>query len=56
MAPSTLAACSRSSGTSDSPAISSSAMNGVVFQISARMMIAIALPWLVSGALVEPTR
>ena len=43
-APSTLAAFSRSSGTSDSPAISSSAMNAVVFHISARMMIAIAVP------------
>ena len=42
VAPSTLAAFCRSSGTSDSPAISSSAMNGVVFQTSARMMTAIA--------------
>ena len=31
-------------------------MNAVVFHISARMMIAIALPWLVSGALLGPTR
>ena len=50
-APSTFAAFSRSSGTSERPAISSSAMNGVVFQISARMMIAMAAPVLVSGAL-----
>src|SRR5215469_3933511 len=51
VAPSTLAAFSRSSGTRDSPAMSSNAMNGVVFQISARMMIAMAVPVLVNGAL-----
>jgi hypothetical protein len=38
VAPSTLAASCSSSGTSASPASSSSAMNGVVFQISARMI------------------
>ena len=42
VAPSTLAAFCRSSGTSESPASSSSPMNGVVFQISARMITAIA--------------
>ncbi len=51
VAPSTFAAFCRSSGTSDSPASSSSAMNGVVFQISARMITAIALTSDVSGAL-----
>jgi hypothetical protein len=50
VAPSTLDALSRSSGTSDSPAISSSAMNAVVFQISARMMTPIAWVVEVSGA------
>ena len=38
LAPSTFAASCSSSGTSDSPARSSSAMNGVVFQTSARMI------------------
>ena len=37
-APSTLAASCSSSGTSASPASSSSAMNGVVFQTSAMMI------------------
>ncbi len=49
-APSTWAALSRSSGTRARPASSSSAMNGVVFQISARMMMASALARSVSGA------
>ena len=49
-APSIEAALSRSSGTRASPAISSSAMNGTVFQISARMMIEIELHLPVSGA------
>ena len=53
VAPSTLAARSSSSGTSESPARSSRAMNGVVFQTSARMMTAIACHWCVSGALVD---
>ena len=38
LAPSTLAASCSSSGTSASPASSSSAMNGVVFQASVRMI------------------
>ena len=42
VAPSTFAALCRSSGTSDRPASSSSAMNGVVFQISAMMMTTMA--------------
>ena len=50
VAPSIEAALSRSSGTSARPAISSSAMNGVVFQISASMMIASELARSVSGA------
>ena len=50
VAPSTLAAFCRSSGTSARPAMSSSAMNGVVFQTSARMMTAMACTWWVSGA------
>jgi hypothetical protein len=49
-APSIEAALSRSSGTSARPAISSSAMNGVVFQISASMMIASELARSVNGA------
>ena len=51
LAPSTLAAFSKSSGTRDSPASSSRVMNGVVFQISAKMMRPMACHWLVSGAL-----
>ncbi len=51
VAPSTFAARCRSSGTRDSPASSSSPMKGVVFQISAAMMTAIALASDVSGAL-----
>src|SRR5215471_13545321 len=50
VAPSTLAAFCRSSGTRESPASSSRPMNGVVFQISARMITAIALYVEVSGA------
>ncbi len=50
VAPSIDAARSSSSGTSASPAISSSAMNGVVFQISATMMIASEPARSVSGA------
>ena len=42
VAPSTFAAFCRSSGTSESPASSSSPMNGVVFQISAMMMTTMA--------------
>ena len=42
VAPSTLAARCRSSGTSESPASSSSAMNGVVFHTSARMITPMA--------------
>ena len=49
-APSIEAALSRSSGTSARPAISSSAMNGIVFQTSARMMIQIDGQNSVSGA------
>src|SRR4051794_37700115 len=49
-APSIEAALSRSSGTRARPAISSSAMNGTVFQTSARMMIAIEGPNEVNGA------
>jgi hypothetical protein len=51
LAPSTLAARSSSSGTRERPASRSRVMNGAVFQISARMMTAIAWIWLVSGAL-----
>ena len=51
LAPSTLAAFCRSSGTRARPAISSSAMNGVVFQTSARMMTPSAWAWFTSGAL-----
>ena len=50
VAPSTLAALSRLSSTSESPASSSSAMNGVVFHTSARMMIASDGKVSVSGA------
>ncbi len=50
VAPSTFAAFCRSSGTSASPAISSNAMNGVVFHTSARMMMAMAWVVSVSGA------
>ena len=50
VAPSTMAAFCRSSGTSASPAISSSAMNGVVFHTSARMMTPMAGHCSVSGA------
>src|SRR3954465_99386 len=50
LAPSIEAALSRSSGTRASPAISSSAMNGTVFQTSARMMIQIDGQNEVSGA------
>ena len=53
VAPSTFAARRSSSGTSERPAKRSSAMNGVVFQTSARMMMAIACHWCVSGAAVE---
>ena len=56
LAPSTLAARSSSSGTSDSPASSSRAMNGVVFQISAAMMMKIAGHCSVSGALADGRR
>src|SRR3954452_22375488 len=49
-APSIEAAFSRSSGTSARPAISSKAMNGSVFQISASMMIHIEGQNAVSGA------
>ena len=49
-APSIEAALSRSSGTRARPAISSSAMNGMVFQTSARMMIQIDGQNSVSGA------
>ena len=55
-APSTWAASSRSSGTSARPASSSSAMNGVVFQTSARMMIASDGICSVSGALPSGSR
>src|ERR687897_2371578 len=50
LAPSIDAAFSRSSGTRARPAISSSAMNGMVFQTSARMMIQIDGQNSVSGA------
>ena len=50
VAPSTFAAFCRSSGTRARPAISSRAMNGVVFHTSARMMTAIAWAVWVSGA------
>ena len=50
VAPSIEAALSRSSGTRARPAINSRAMNGTVFQTSARMMMAIEVPNLVSGA------
>jgi hypothetical protein len=56
LAPSTLAALSSSSGTSDRPASSSRAMNGVVFQISAPMMMRIAGHCSVSGALPDGRR
>src|SRR5690348_6950066 len=45
VAPSTLAASSMSSETCDRPARSSSAMNGVVFQISLTMIANIACQW-----------
>src|SRR5690349_1530887 len=51
LAPSIEAALSRSSGTRARPAISSRAMNGTVFQTSARMMIQTDGQKLVSGAL-----
>ena len=55
-APSTCAARSRSSGTSARPASNSSAMNGVVFQTSARMMMpSDGICW-VSGALPSGSR
>src|SRR4051794_17018477 len=50
LAPSIEAALSRSSGTRARPAISSRAMNGTVFQTSARMMIQIDDQNEVSGA------
>ena len=58
VAPSTLAAFCRSSGTRARPAISSRAMNGVVFHTSARMITAMAWAWFTSGALspVSPDR
>ena len=56
VAPSTLAASQESSGTSARPASSSSAMNGVVFQTSARMMTAIACHGGSSGAVVAEQR
>src|SRR3954470_3541641 len=46
VAPSTCAASSMSSETCDRPASSSSAMNGVVFQISETMIANIAGQWL----------
>src|SRR3954453_18579830 len=50
LAPSIEAALSRSSGTSARPAIKSRAMNGTVFQTSARTMIQTDGQNLVSGA------
>ena len=49
LAPSTFAASCSSSGTSASPASSSSAMNGVVFQTSARMITKSEPAFVVSG-------
>ena len=53
LAPSTLAASCSSSGTSASPASSSSAMNGVVFQTSARMITSSDPAWVLSGCAVS---
>ena len=53
LAPSTFAASCISSGTSARPASSSSAMKGVVFQTSARMITSSEPAWLVSGAAVS---
>ena len=50
LAPSTFAASCSSSGTSARPASRSSAMKGVVFQTSVRMITTSEPLWLVSGA------